>query len=84
MYKKRVWLFPILQKEIIISIYKLKLENYISIIRTLKWIKLYYGFLKIKKVISKVISLYDIYNKTKVLKYKFYKFLKLLFVLLKV
>jgi len=62
----------------------LKLGGYISIIWILEWVKLYYRFLKIKKVIFKVVSLYDIYNKIKILRYKFYKFLELLFILLKI
>jgi len=37
-----------------------------------------------KKVISKIINLYNICNKMKILKYKFYKLLEFLFILLKI
>ena len=63
---------------VVVNYYKQLLYKHLGIRKTIKLVSQIFYFPRIKKVIKKVINIYNKYYKNKVAKYLFYKKLQLL------
>ena len=78
-YCGKVYIYSIdIQQEAIKEIYKSKLGRYKGIAKTIVQVCKYYDFLYILVQVKEVVKKYDIYNQSKIGRYKLYRLLQLL------
>ena len=78
LFKKQILVSKLIKILIVIDYYKQLLYRYLDIRKTIELVSWIFYFLKIKKIIKKIINIYNKYYKNKIAKYLFYKKLQLL------